>query len=82
MSQPPESKPTYKDLWTRKGATILDVWQGGTKLDANNLSIIWNHYPIWREVAELAVQEYNERFHTQYTLEQVDIPIRESLPQD
>jgi hypothetical protein len=68
-------KPTYRDLWWDQKATLWDIWEGGTQLDANELSIIWNHYPLPRARAELALREYNELFHTQYTLDQVDIPI-------
>lgn len=73
------SKPTYRDLWHEQRATLLDIWQGGTKLDANTLSILWNHYPVSREAAELALSEYNEIFHTRYILDQVDIPLWETV---
>jgi hypothetical protein len=78
QTQQREKKPTYRDLWYEQKATLLDIWQGGTKLDANTLSILWNHYPISKEAAELALREYNERFHTRYTLDQVDIPLWET----
>jgi hypothetical protein len=70
-------KPTYRDLWWDQKATLLDIWQGGTQLDENELCIIWNHYPLPRARVELALREYNELFHTHYTLDQVDIPIME-----
>jgi hypothetical protein len=81
MSEQPQQqtkKPTYRDLWHEQQATLLDIWQGGTKLDANSLSILWNYYPVSKEAAELALSEYNEIFHTQYTLDQVDIPLWET----
>src|SRR5581483_4736239 len=57
-------KPTYRDLWYDQGAILLDVWEGGTKLDENTLSVLWNHYPVSKEAAELALREYNELFRT------------------
>jgi hypothetical protein len=35
--QPQAKKPTYRDLWHEQRTTLLDIWQGGTKLDANIL---------------------------------------------
>jgi hypothetical protein len=70
-------KPTYQELWHDQGAFLVDIWEGGTKLDANTLSVIWNHFPTSKENAELALQEYNGIFRTHYTLDQVDIPIIE-----
>lgn len=78
-------KPTYRELWYNQGAILLDVWEGGTMLDANTLSVLWNHYPVSKEAAELALREYNELFRTQYTFDQVDIPIRDDsieIPSD
>lgn len=77
-----ESKPTYQDLWHDQGAFLVDIWQGGTKLDANTLSVIWNHFPVTQEVAEQALRKYNELFRTHYTLDQVDIPVIDTQPLD
>lgn len=75
-----QKKPTYREIWYDQKCTLMDIWQGGTKLDANALSVLWNHYPVSKEAAELALQEYNQLFGTSYTLDTVDIPIREPTP--
>jgi hypothetical protein len=78
IEQPPK-KPTYRELWWDQGATLLDLWQGGTKLDEHTLSLLWNHSLVPSYVAEQALHEYNSLFGTSYTLEQVNIPTLESL---
>lgn len=68
------NKLTYEQLWGRMGMSLMDIWKGGTKLNANELSVLWNHYPLPKDTALKALAEYNQKFDTTYTLDQVDIP--------
>jgi hypothetical protein len=72
-------KPSYRELWRDQEYTLLDIWNGGTKLDDAALFCLWHHYPVSMPQAEVALQEYNDRFGTRYTLDQVDIPMMEAL---
>jgi hypothetical protein len=77
--QPASGKPTYRELWYDVGGTLLDIWEGTTQLDAENLCGLWNHLPVPRYMAERALYEYNQLFRTTYTLDQVNIPTLEAL---
>jgi hypothetical protein len=72
-------KPTYRELWYDVGATLLDIWEETTQLDAESLCGLWNHLPVPRYMVERAINEYNQFFKTSYTLDQVNIPTLESL---
>jgi hypothetical protein len=77
--EPSQPKPTYRILWWDQGMTLLDIWQGGTKLEACSLNLLWNGSLVSLSVAQQALNEYNALFGTHYTLAQVNIPTIESL---
>jgi hypothetical protein len=56
ITEQPPKKPTYRELWWDQGATLLDLWQGGTKLDEHTLSLLWNHSLVPSYVAEQALR--------------------------
>jgi hypothetical protein len=67
-------KPTYQQLCGIVGVGLMDMWKKGTDLTANEMSVLWNGYPLPKSTIIRALQEYNNLFDTTYTLDQVDIP--------
>ena len=77
MHESQSHKPTYRALWWDQGVSLFALWQAGTSLSADALSLLWNYGPVPCSVAEHALNEYNTRFGTTYTLDQVAIPVLE-----
>ncbi len=67
------TKPTLKELWWDQRSGFQGMWQA-SKLPHETLIMLWQGALVTKSVAEQALREYNERFHTEYTLDQVHIP--------
>lgn len=67
------TKPTWKELWWDQHAGFLAMCQASTLPDEMAI-LLWHMAPVPQTVAEQALREYNTKFHTRYTLDQVKIP--------
>jgi hypothetical protein len=67
------SKPTLKELWWDQRSGFGEMWQA-SKLPHEALIMLWQGALVTKAVAEQALREYNQRFNTKYTLDQVKVP--------